>query len=388
MRTRPQYGDACRPLRAADSLARMSLALIVTPKFLPLLGGMERECALLAGELRRRGYEVVIVTEQLGLDTPLREEADGVRVHRVPSSPERSLRVQLAVAARMAWLVMRYRRAAFGIVRTTTLPAVLVGLLKKLRLIRFPTLVTAETGGVADDVVALAERPLFGVSRALVSAHDRLNGICQANVDHLREYGFPGEKITLIPNGIDTSAWSASAPPPQVRRFLFLGRLDPEKGLFELLDAFARVREEHPEVSLTIAGEGPALAELRARAGAGVSFAGRIPYEELGAVFDAHDCMVLPSYSEGMPLSVLEAAAHRRAMIITDVGDVRLLFGERVRIIPPRDVSALTAAMKDAVAGGVPAADYADVIRRVSIANVTDELLGALGVTSSSRTAT
>lgn len=367
----------------------MPIALIVTPKYLPFLGGMERECALLAAELRRRGFEPVIVTEQLGLDTPRHEVVDGVVIHRVPSSPDRSLRVQLAVAARMARLVLRYRHeATFAVVRTVTLPAVLVGLLKKLRLVRFPTLVTAETGGVADDVVALAERPLFGVSRALVSAHDRLNGICQANVDHLREYGFPGERITFIPNGIDTSAWDATASPERVRRFLFLGRLDPEKGLFELLDAFARLRVQHADVRLTIAGEGPALGALRERAGDGVSFAGRVPYEELGRLFDSHDCMVLPSYSEGMPLSVLEAATHRRAMIITDVGDVRQLFGDLIRLIPVRDVEALTAAMRAAVAGGAPAADYGAVIERVSIGRVTDEILGALGVPTSCRSAT
>jgi glycosyltransferase involved in cell wall biosynthesis len=367
----------------------MPVALIVTPKYLPFLGGMERECALLAAELSRRGFEPVIVTEQLGLDTPRHEVVDGVVIHRVPSSPDRSLRVQLAVAVRMARLVLRYRRrAAFAIVRTVTLPAVLVGLLKKLRLVRFPTLVTAETGGVADDVVALAERPLFGVSRALVSAHDRLNGICQANVDHLREHGFPGKRITFIPNGIDTSAWEASSPPERVSRFLFLGRLDPEKGLFELLDAFARVLAQHPDVRLTVAGEGPALEELRSRAGDGVSFAGRIPYEQLGRLFDSHDCMVLPSYSEGMPLSVLEAAAHRRAMIITDVGDVRQLFGDLIRLVPVRDVEALTAAMRAAVAEGAPSADYARVIERVSIERVTTQILEALGITSSGRSAT
>ena len=358
----------------------MPVALIVTPKFLPFLGGMERECALLAAELQLRGFSPVIVTEQLGLDTPRREESDGVRVHRVPSSPQRSLRVQLTVAARMALLVLRYRGAGFAIVRTTTLPAVLVGLLKKLRLISFPTLVTAETGGEADDVVALAERPLFGLSRALVSAHDRLNGICQANVDHLREYGFPAEKITSIPNGIDTAAWGESTPPERVRRFLFLGRLDPEKGLFELLEAFGRVRAGHPEATLTIAGEGPALDALRERAGDGVSFAGRVPYERLGDVFDAHDCMVLPSYSEGMPLSVLEAAAHRRAMIITDVGDIRRMFGDRIRIIPPRDAGALAEAMEAAVADPSPRADYQEVIDRVGIAAVVDEMLARLGV--------
>jgi glycosyltransferase involved in cell wall biosynthesis len=140
------------------------------------------------------------------------------------------------------------------------------------------------------------------------------------------------------------------------------------------------VREEHPDVTLTIAGEGPALQELRAFAGDGVSFAGRIPYEELGAVFDAHDCMVLPSYSEGMPLSVLEAAAHRRAMIITDVGDIRALFGSAIRLIPVRDVEALTAAMSAAVAEETPSADYADVIERVSIEAVTAQILESLGV--------
>ena len=189
------------------------VALIVTPQYLPLLGGMERECALLAAELRRRGWRPVIVTEQLGLDTPRLEESEGVRVHRIPSSPSRSLAVQLRVAARMAALVFRYRRvAAVAVVRTVTLPAVLVGLLKRLRLIGFPTLATAETGGVADDVVALAERPLFGVSRALVSSHDRLNGICQANVDHLRQYGFPGEKITFVPNDVSLVAATSAAP--------------------------------------------------------------------------------------------------------------------------------------------------------------------------------
>lgn len=353
------------------------VALIVTPKFLPFLGGMERECALLAEELLVRGWEPVIVTEQLGLDTPRFEVADGVTVHRVPSSETRSLRVQLAVAFRMALLVLRYRRrAAFAIVRTATLPAVLVGLLKKVRLLRFPTLVTAET---ADDVGALAERPLFGVSRALVSAHDRLNGICQANVDHLRQHGFPAEKITFIPNGIDTSAWSTTSAPDRIRRFLFLGRLDPEKGIFELLDAFRQVRERHPDVTLTIAGEGPAEERLRREAGEGITFAGRIPYEELGRVFDAHDCMVLPSYSEGMPLSVLEAAAHHRTMIITDVGDIRQLFGERIRIIPPRDTAALAAAMESAVEDEAPRASYDDVIARVSIASVTSRLLEELG---------
>lgn len=363
---------------------RRDVALIVTPKYLPFLGGMERECALLGAELARRGWAPVVITEQLGTDAPLDEQLDGVRIHRIPSSPERSLWVQLRVAARLSRLVLRYRRrAAFAIVRTTTLPALVVGLLKRLRLISFPTLATAETGGVDDDVAALSRRPLFPASRALVSGHDWLNGLCQANVDHLREHGFPQEKITMIPNGIDTAAWARTAAPARISRFLFLGRLDPAKGLFELLDAFAAVRGRHPEIRLTLAGEGPARDPLAARIeelglGDAVRFAGLVPYEELGTVFDEHDCFVLPSYSEGMPLSVLEAAAHRRPMIVTDVGDIRRLFGDRVRIVPPRDAAALEAALEAAVVDPTVTVDYADVIEKVSIETVAQEFLRRL----------
>jgi glycosyltransferase involved in cell wall biosynthesis len=368
------------PERARD------VALIVTPKYLPFLGGMERECALLGAELRRRGWRPVIVTEQLGLDTPPLEDDGVLRVHRVRSSQRRTLRVQLLAAARMARVVLRYRRsAAFAIVRTATLPALLVGLLKKLRLVRFPTLMTAETGGVADDVAMLAERPLFPVSRALVASHDVLNGLCQANVDHLREHGFPEPKITMIPNGIDTAAWEATEAPVRVERFLFLGRLDPEKGLFELLDAFRAVRERHPGVRLTIAGEGQARDDLLSRIGElglgdAVELVGLVPYEELGALFGSIDCVVLPSYSEGMPLSVLEAAAHHRVLIVSDVGDIPKLFGDRIRVVPPRDTAALAAAMAAAVEDESPGADYGDVVERVAIGTVAGQMLGELGV--------
>lgn len=362
------------------------VALIVTPRYLPILGGQERECALLAQEFARLGFQPVVVTEQLGHDTPLFEvDQHGARVHRIPSSYERTLKTQLSVAVRMALLVLRYRRsAAFAIVRTATLPALLVGLLKRLRLVAFPTLVTAETGGESDDVVALAQRPLFPLSRALVSGHDRLNGICQANVDHLREFGFPEGKVTFIPNGVDTSPWRSTKPPERIRRFLFLGRLDPEKGLFELLDAFKATLAEQ-DVWLTIAGEGPAREALAARAAElglddFVELAGRVPYEQLGDVFDAHDCMVLPSYSEGMPLSVIEGAAHHLPLIVTDVGDIRLMFGDRVRICPPRDTEALTTALKEAAADPAPRADYEQVIANVSIEAVVQRLLAALGV--------
>jgi glycosyltransferase involved in cell wall biosynthesis len=377
MKDAQAHGD-----RVNASGGRSPIALIVTPRYLPLLGGMERECQLLATAFAARGYAPLVLTEGLGQGLPRRERSGPIRVLRVPSSERRTLAVQLWVALVQALvLVLLRRRAAFAVVRTMTLPTLVVGLLKRLRLIRFPTLATAETGGEADDVVALARRPLFPVSRALADAHDALNGICGFNVDHLREHGFAADRITEIPNGIDTSAWAAARAPETVRRLLFLGRLDREKGLFELLEAFGVLRERHPDVTLTFAGDGPERPRLEAQAPDGVTFLGRVAYEEVGALLDAHDCLVLPSYSEGMPLSVLEAAVHRRFIVATDVGDLRRLLGDRARLVAPRDVAALRHALEDLVAADRPSPpDYAALVALVSIDAVADAMLRRLGV--------
>jgi glycosyltransferase involved in cell wall biosynthesis len=362
------------------------VALIVTPRYLPLLGGMERECALLAAEFARRGFEPVIVTEQLGERLPRYECTAGIAVFRIPSSPKRSPIVQAKVAARLVWLLVRHRRrAAFAVVRTMTLPALVVGLLKALRIITFPTLVTAETGGADDDVVALSRRPFFRVTRFIVASNDRLNGLCIANVDHLRRHGFPNAKITMIPNGIDTSAWAATQAPERVNRFLFLGRIERGKGVFELVEAFTRLRGRVPGLELRIAGEGDDTAALVARCAVlgiadTIEFLGRIEYERVGALLDSIDCLVLPSYSEGMPLSVLEAAAHHRVLVVSDVGDIRRLFGDRIHLCRPRDTAALEAAM-EAASASPPVADYADVIDRVSIGAVAGQMLAELGLT-------
>lgn len=360
-------------------------ALIVTPRFLPLLGGQERQCALLADALARRGYEPIVITEQLGLDTPRRERIGAAQVIRIRSSPARTLATQLRVAARLILIMLRHRHAKFAIVRTYTLPAVAVGLLKALALIRFPTLVTAETGGGDDDVQELSRRPGFGALRALICANDVLSGICQDNIDHLREHGFPGDRIVLIGNGIDTTPYASAAPPERVRRFLFLGRIVEEKGVFELLEAFARVHAEDAGVTLTIAGDGEARGRLERRSaelalGDAVRFAGRVPHERLDELFAGADCLVLPSWSEGMPLSVLEAAAHRRVVIATDVGDLERVLGDRITLVPPRDPIALEGAMASAVTDSHPRADYDDLMPELEIDAVTRRLLAALGV--------
>jgi glycosyltransferase involved in cell wall biosynthesis len=326
--------------------------LIVTPWYLPLLGGQERQAALLADAFARMGYDVDVLTEHADPTSPRREQQGRVRVTRVrTTSVRRPWTYPLVAAGMLAFLLRNRRSYRFAVIRTLTLPAFLVGVLKALRLVRYPTLVTAETGGDADDVIALRGYPLFPLLRAVVAQHDVLNGICADNLRHYRELGFPEHKLTRIYNGVDTSPYARLAFPERVRIFGFLGRLHHEKGVHELLQAFGKVHERHEDVRLLVAGDGPEESALRSYAAAhgldgAIEFAGRIPYEELGAFFERIDALVLPSYSEGLPLSVLEAAAHKRLIVATDVSDLRELFGDSVFFCAKRDPADLEAQME------------------------------------------
>jgi glycosyltransferase involved in cell wall biosynthesis len=327
------------------------------------------------------GYDVDVLTERTDRSLPRRERADGVRVRRVGRGRGRGGLQYLLLALEMAAvLALRRRRYRFAIVRTLTLPGVLVGLLKALRVLPYPTLVTAETGGAADDVVALRGYRGFRFLRWALAHHDRLNSICAANRAHYGELGFPAERLTYVYNGVATGGYAGRRFPTAVRTFGFLGRLDPEKGLFELLEAFADIAADSPGPRLLIAGSGDAESMLRedvARRSLTdrVEFLGRVPYERLGEFFDGIDCLVLPSYSEGLPLSILEAAAHKRAIVATDVSDLRLLFGPNIAFVAIRDAGSLRDAMRRAMEPGATAGlSYDAAIGRVAIGSVAAEL--------------
>ena len=143
--------------------------------------------------------------------------------------------------------------------------------------------------------------------------------------------GVPARKLSVIPNGVDVSRFEHAAPallraelniPAQVPLFLYMGRLDPQKGLSYLLRAFAQTKGIH----LALAGDGPQRADLQ-RMAASPGLAGRVHFlgfqDDVPELLAAADVVVLPSLWEGMPNVLLEAAAARRPVIATDVEGVR-----------------------------------------------------------------
>lgn len=133
--------------------------------------------------------------------------------------------------------------------------------------------------------------------------------------------------------------------------FLHVGRLAPEKHVECLLDAFAAVEAASPEgsVRLVIAGTGPSLPMLRARASAGVTFLGTLDrVRALPALYASADAFLFSSTTETLGLVILEAMASGTPVIATAAGGVadNLRDGVNGLAFPAHDAPACAAAMR------------------------------------------
>lgn len=101
----------------------------------------------------------------------------------------------------------------------------------------------------------------------------------------------------------------------------FTGRLLKIKGVYELLDAFKRINRD--DLYLIYAGDGPEMDELKKLANDRIFFLGQIDFDHIVSLLDASDIYCLPSVSEGMSTSVLEAIATNTFVITTYNGGAR-----------------------------------------------------------------
>lgn len=168
----------------------------------------------------------------------------------------------------------------------------------------------------------------------LEKAHVRgaacLHALTNAEAQQYRHFGARGP-IAVVPNAVEIPADSSpelfltNFPTLRDRRLvLFLGRLHPKKGLNLLAEAWLRVGGEHPEAVLVLAGpdsEGT-QAKLQAVLGSEIA-AGRVVFTGMlsgpmkWSALSAAECFVLPSFSEGLSMSVLEAMGAGTPVLVT-----------------------------------------------------------------------
>jgi glycosyltransferase involved in cell wall biosynthesis len=158
----------------------------------------------------------------------------------------------------------------------------------------------------------------------------------------------------VIPNFIDGAFFTpAFEPPRQIRRFIAVGHLVPQKGVDILLQAFALARRRHPELRLSIVGDGRERAALESLAHAlaladAVEFLGAPTRQRLAALYREADAFVLASRHESFGVVVVEAMASGLPSVVTQCGGPEEIIDEDSGIVvPPESPELLADALLD-----------------------------------------
>lgn len=175
----------------------------------------------------------------------------------------------------------------------------------------------------------------------------------------------PGKTVLLHGEGINTTHFCPQPPPltDGKTRFLLVGRMLWDKGVGEYVEAARQLRKQYPDAVFQLLGacSVPNPSQVTRKQMAEWEREGVIEY--LGTTTDVRpyllqaDCVVLPSYREGMPRTLLEAAAMGKPLITTDAPGCRdvVVDGKTGWLCPVKDAAALAKCMMQLLT--MPAAD-------------------------------
>ena len=319
------------------------------------VGGSQRQLALLAAGLARRGHDVAVVVLYAGGALEASLAGSGARLHSIGKS---SRWHAIAPFARLRRLVRNERPHviyAFLPVQTT-IAALLLLLPPRLdaKLV-FGLRAGGMELGHYDVLNALTYRSEAWLSRRADLAIANARAV---RADAIRR-GLPPDRIAVVPNGIDAESMRPDAAAGRALRRAWglsddafvigcMARLDPMKDHANLLRAAAGFAREHPEARFVCAGNGPSRKELE-RLAASLGLADRVVWAgeiaDARAAYNAFDIATLSSaFGEGFPNVVGEAMACGVPVAATDVGDVRVIVDAQGEVVPPKDPDALRAA--------------------------------------------
>ena len=340
------------------------------------LGGYELVCQGVMRASRARGHDVRVLTsdyrkegvdepDELPVDRTLRSYLD-VDAQQVPAiGPMRRLELERANAAELERCI---RELAPDVVSWWGMGGMSLSLIERVRRKGISSVIVVHdpwlaSGSQADGWTRMTRRlrpiapllePLCGVPIAY-----RLDeaGRFLFNSDHTRDVAAaagvePADSAVITP-GIQRRFLTAAPSAPWEWRLLYVGRIDPDKGI-DL--AVAALAELPTQATLTIAGAGDAGYEARLRALADslgvrerVGFVGSVEADALPALYAAADAVLFPiRWDEPWGLVPLEAMGVGRPVVAVSKGGAAsyLRDAENALLIPPEDPAALAAAVR------------------------------------------
>ena len=324
---------------------------IFAAQYFPHLGGVERYTYHLAKELIRRGDQAVIVTSNVQR-LPSYEKMDGIPVYRFPCINLLDGRFPVLWPGgdfRKIHRTLMKKHFDKVIVNTRFYPHSLYGVLFGRRQ-RAKTIVIDHGSSHLtvhnpfwDTVGGWYEHLFTGILKLLCKDY---YGVSRASIQWLRHFHIQAKGALYNAIDLDEIQRRLANPvrnfreeygiPDQADVITFTGRLLAEKGLLPLVQAFKKVRSQYPDTYLCIAGDGDLEEELKKQSDSHILLLGRLDSGEIVDLLGNSDIFCLPSVSEGFSTSLLEAAACKNYIVVTDSACPReLLPDDRyARILP------------------------------------------------------
>jgi glycosyltransferase involved in cell wall biosynthesis len=156
------------------------------------------------------------------------------------------------------------------------------------------------------------------------------------------------ERLHIIHCGVNPNLFDLVSHDRSSKRLLYVGRLAANKGLPILLESLATLKSAHPDILLTVVGDGPdrvALERMTAQLGLQerVKFVGYKSQAEVRQYLQQTDVFVLPSFAEGVPVVLMEAMAAGVPVVATQIAGTSELVEDGIGgyLVPPGDAVSL-----------------------------------------------
>lgn len=315
--------------------------LMVTPRYFPLVGGVEHHVAQVARILGAQADVTVLTTDRTG-ELPATGLVDGVRVTRVRAWPRnRDYYFAPAIYGQIArgdWDIVHIQSY-----HTAVAPIAMLAALRA----RLPYVLTFHGGGHSSRTRESLRGAQWAILRPLLVRARRLIAVAEFEAERFSAaLRIAREGISVIPNGSDLPPISAeegerlrAASPNGI---VSVGRLERYKGHHRVIEAMPAILHQLPDATLRVIGTGPYQPELEAlvqRLGLGASVTiGAIPPSDrqaMSAALAASSLFVLMSEFETHPLAVIEAVALGRSALVADTsGLAELARAGMARAIP------------------------------------------------------
>jgi len=321
---------------------------LVTPYVYPLPGGVNDHVGHLYEALRGRGHDVRILTASHGLQRS--SEGDVIRIGKGFSVPSNGSMGTLTVSPRyrsQIQAVLDHEQFDLLHFHEPFVPLLALFTLRESRSVNIATF--HAYAGYAPGY-QLGGRMLGPVARNL---HGRI--AVSAAARHFADRYLPGD-YKVIPNGVDLLRFAHAVPMARWQdgrpNILFVGRLEPRKGLLPLLKAYRILRKGGCDCRLLVVGSGPQDREARryvmTRRLPDVEFLGRVSDGDKVQLFKSADVYASPATGrESFGIVLLEAMAAGTAIVCSDIHGYKGVVkrGEQALLVPPGESRPLAEAI-------------------------------------------